>query len=499
MPVDVARHAALAAELLPPGRLLIGTDRPEGEAGTYAHVNPATGREQAGVGLASPDQVAAAVAAARAGFRAWKGMRPDERRAALLRLAELVRANAERIGGVLTLECAVPAGTAAALPRRAADYLEYYAGYADKLEGRVIPIFPESAFDYTLAEPYGVIGIISTWNGGISSVARKAGAALAAGNAVVVKPMELAPFSSLIFGDLALEAGLPAGTVNIVPGDAAAGSALVHHPGVDKISFTGGHHTARAILTEAAQTIKPVVLELGGKSGNIVFPDADLAAAGRFAGSVCMGMAGQGCIFPTRLIVHESVHDEVVATAVATARALPLGDPLDPATAVGPVVSAAAQQRILGMIERALAAGPRPAGELLLGGGRPDASADPSLADGFFVAPTILDKVDPTAEIAQEEVFGPVLGVLTFSDEEEAVALANATPYGLAGYVHTRDLARAHRVAAALDAGYVALNGFAALPASAPFGGFGRSGYGKEGGFAGLAEFLRTKNVYLPL
>jgi aldehyde dehydrogenase (NAD+) len=492
MPVDTARHEELARRLLPPGRLLIGGDRPDGEAGRVAHVNPATGRDQATVTLASPAQVDAAVGAAREAFRVWRGWRPDERRGALLRLAALVRERAEPIGELLSLEVAVPAATAAALPRRAADYLEYYAGWADKLEGAVIPVFPERAFDYTLAEPYGVIGVISTWNGGISSIARKAGAALAAGNTVVVKPMELAPFSSLLFGDLALEAGLPAGVVNVVPGDASAGAALVRHPGVNKISFTGGLSAARAILAGAAETVTPVVLELGGKSGNIVFPDADLEAAGRFAGTVCMGMAGQGCVFPTRLIVHEAVHDEVVATAVTTAAALPVGDPLDPATAVGPVVSVGQRDRILGMLERAR---DLPAGELLLGGG----GVGGDLADGFFVAPTIFDRVDATAEIVREEVFGPVLAVLTFRDEDEAVALANDTRYGLAGYVHTSDLRRAHRVAAALDAGYVSLNGFAALPASAPFGGFAASGFGKEGGRAGLDEFLRTKNVYLPL
>jgi aldehyde dehydrogenase (NAD+) len=383
----------------------------------------------------------------------------------------------------------VPAATAAGLPRRGADYLEYYAGLADKIEGQVIPIFPETAFDYTLPEPYGVIGLISTWNGGISSLARKAGAALAAGNTVVAKPMELAPFSSVVFGELALEAGFPPGVVNIVPGDAAAGEALVRHPGVDKLSFTGGIEAARAILRAAADNITPVVLELGGKSGNIVFPDADLEAAGRFAGTICMGMAGQGCVFPTRLIVHESVHDQIVSTAVSTASSLPVGDPLDPTTVVGPVVSAAHRDRIVGMLEQAQR---EQAGELRLGGHALD-------GEGFFLAPTIYDRVRSDASIAQQEVFGPVLSVLTFSDEDEAIALANDTKYGLAGYVHTSDLRRAHRVARALDAGYVSLNGFAALPASAPFGGFALSGYGKEGGRAGLDEFLRTKNVYLPL
>ena len=401
----------------------------------------------------------------------------------------LIRAQAERIGSILTLECAVPAATAAGLPRRGADYLEYYAGLADKIEGQVIPIFPETAFDYTLPEPYGVIGLISTWNGGISSLARKAGAALAAGNTVVAKPMELAPFSSVVFGELALEAGFPPGVVNIVPGDVTAGEALVRHPGVDKLSFTGGIEAARAILRAAADNVTPVVLELGGKSGNIVFPDADLEAAGRFAGTICMGMAGQGCVFPTRLIVHESVHDQIVETAVRTAASLPIGDPLDSTTVVGPVVSAGHRDRIVGMLEQAER---EQVGQLRLGGHALD-------GDGFFVAPTIYDRVRSDASIAQQEVFGPVLSVLTFADEDEAIALANDTKYGLAGYVHTSDLRRAHRVARALDAGYVSLNGFAALPASAPFGGFALSGYGKEGGRAGLEEFLRTKNVYLPL
>ncbi len=492
MPVDVARHTALAAQVLPPGRLLIGAEWSDrGGGGTFEHVNPATGREQATVALAGPDQIAAAVAAARQALPLWKGARPDERRNALLRLAGLIRRDVDRIASVLTLECAVPNATAGALPKRAADYLEYYAGLADKIEGQVIPIFPEVAFDYTLPEPYGVVGVISTWNGGISSLARKAGAALAAGNTVVIKPMELAPFSSLIFGELALEAGFPPGAVNVVPGDASAGEALVRHPDVDKLTFTGGIGAARAILAAAAENITPVVLELGGKSGNIIFPDADLEAAGRFAGMVCMGMAGQGCVFPTRLIVHESIHDQILETAVRTAAALPLGDPLEATTVVGPVINESQCERILAMIDRSRRDGE---GEIVLGGGR----VGGDLTAGFFIEPTVIDGVASDAAIAQNEVFGPVLSVLTFRDEDEAVSLANATRYGLAGYVHTTDLRRAHRVAAALDAGYVSLNGFAALPASAPFGGFARSGYGKEGGRAGLAEFLRTKNVYLP-
>jgi aldehyde dehydrogenase (NAD+) len=488
--IDVARHEELAGRLLPTATLLIGADRlPEGSGGVHEHVNPTTGRTQARVPLAGPDEVDRAVAAARAAFATWRAWRPDERRDALFRLAQLVRGDADAIGAVLTLECAVPAATAAGLPRRAADYLAYYAGLADKIEGAVIPIFPERAFDYTLAEPWGVVGVISTWNGGISSICRKAGAALAAGNTVVVKPMELAPFSVLRFGELAMEAGIPPGVVNVVPGDAAAGAALAGHPGIDKLTFTGGIQTAQRILAEAAPNLTPVVLELGGKSGNIVFPDADLEAAGRFAGAVCMGMAGQGCVFPTRLLVHEAVHDEVVERAVATASALPVGDPLEPTTAVGPVVSEGHRDRILGMLDTARAEG---SGRLVLGGSAIE-------GDGWFVEPTIFDGVDSGAYIAREEVFGPVLSVLTFADEDEAIALANDTRYGLAGYVHTNDLRRAHRVTAKLDAGYVSLNSFAALPASAPFGGFRMSGHGKEGGREGLLEFVRTKNVYLAM
>ena len=491
MTIAVDDHRRMAEQLLGGAALYIGDARlSSGSGGVHHHVNPATGRAQADVPLAGPDEIADAVGAARDAFGVWRRWRVDERRDALLRLAELVRAEAATIGAVLTLEAGVPAAVGAGLPRRAADYLAYYAGWADKLEGSTVPIFPENAFDYTLIEPLGVIGIISTWNGGISSICRKAGPALAVGNTVVVKPMELAPFSVMRFAELALEAGIPPGVVNVVPGDGAAGQALCEHPGVDKISFTGGIDTARKIMAAALTNVTPVVLELGGKSGNIVFPDADLAAAGTFSGAVCMGMAGQGCVFPTRLIVHEDVHDQVLERVVATAGALPLGDPLDATTVVGPVIDEGHRDRIMGMIDAARAEG---SGEVVLGGER----VGGDLSDGFFIRPTVIDRVDSRATIAQEEVFGPVLSVMTFADEEEAVALANDTRYGLAGYVHTDDLRRAHRVAAALDAGYVSLSSFAALPASAPFGGFGRSGIGKEGGREGLLEFTRTKNVYL--
>ncbi len=325
-------HARLADEVLTRGALLIdGTHHDRADGGTYDHVNPTTGQVQAEVVLAGRQEVDDAVRSARVGLARWQALRPDERRETLSGGSPSSSATtASKIASMLSLEAGVPSAVAGGLPGGAADYLAYYAGYADKLEGSVIPIFPENAFDYTVVEPWGVIGMISTWNGGISSISRKAGAALAAGNAVVVKSMELAPFSVLRFGELAQQAGIPDGVVNVISGGAEAGQALCEHPGVDKLSFTGGIETARRILAAAVENLTPVVLELGGKSGNIVFPDADLEAASRFAGAVCMGMAGQGCVFPTRLIVHEDVHDEVVTLAVAAARALPVGDPLDP-------------------------------------------------------------------------------------------------------------------------------------------------------------------------
>jgi aldehyde dehydrogenase (NAD+) len=493
MTVDVRRHERLAHELLSSHYLLIGADRIyTTTTDPVEHVNPATGHVQARVVMAGIDEVDRAVASAKQAQRVWWSWRPDERRNALLRLAGLVRDDVAEVAQVLCLEAGIPITMAAGLPKRAGDYLEYYAGFADKIEGQVIPIFPEQAFDYTLPEPYGVIAAISTWNGGISSLSRKAGAALAAGNAVVVKAMELAPFSAVRFGEYALRAGLPPGLLNVIVGGPDCGDALVRHADVSKVSFTGGVVTARKILAAAAESITPVVLELGGKSGNIVFADAELEAAGRFAGATPMGLAGQACVSPSRLIVHESVHDEVLATVIATTQALPLGDPMDARTVVGPVVSETQYNRILAMISTARESGN---GRLATGGS--PASGD--LAAGFYIEPTVFDGLDSGDFIAQEEVFGPVLSVLTFSDEDEAIELANDTGYGLAGYVHTNDVRRAHRVASKLDAGYISVNGFAALPASAPFGGHRLSGIGKEGGRAGLDEFLRLKNVYIPL
>jgi len=318
---------------------------------------------------------------------------------------------------------------------------------------------------------------------------QKAVPALAAGNTVVVKPPELAPFGALRFAELALEAGIPPGVLNVVVGGAAAGDALVRHPEVDKVSFTGGCATARLVMAAAAETLTPLTFELGGKSANIVFPDADLDGAASMAAMLgAVLLSGQGCALPTRLYVHDDVYDDVVARVVAQIEAVPVGDPFDPAVLMGPVVSERACERILGVIHRAVDEG---AGTLLTGGER----LGGALAAGYFVAPTVFGDVDHDSSLARDEIFGPVLSVLRFHDEDEVVDKANDSPFGLSAYLHTRDGARAQRIARRLDVGTVIVNGFPGMSPGAPFGGVKQSGFGREGGRAGIEEFVRRKNV----
>ena len=324
----------------------------------------------------------------------------------------------------------------------------------------------------------------------MSSIGMKLMPALAAGNTVVLKPSELTPYAVEHVMQLVGEAGLPDGVVNLVFGGPQTGEALVRHPIVQKVSFTGGPPTARKILAACADGLKPAVLELGGKSANIVFPDADLdAAATRNTFGVLGVMAGQGCAIPSRMLVHEDVYDEVADKVVTQARGMRCGDPFDPATVVGPVITKSAQERILGMIERAQSEG---AARLLVGGGVPGGD----LANGYFVEPTVFGDVDPASELGQVEVFGPVLSLMRFSSEEEAIEMANATPYGLSSYVYTSDLGRANRLIRRLHAGGVYINGAGpVVGCELPFGGVGISGFGREGGEEGLIEFLRTKAV----
>ena len=480
-------------QAVPSGDLLVGGDRVrETSAGSREQLDPSTGRRLATVALAGPDEIDAAVRAARDAQDDWLGLSPAQRRDVILRFAQLLDDCHEELSILRSLELGAP------LKRKrganmAVEYMRYFAGWVDKIEGRTIPVYPGRSLDYTVPEPYGTVAAITPWNGGVVSAAMKAIPALVAGNTVVVKPAELAVLSLLRFGELGLAAGLPPGALNIVPGAVAAGQALVTHPGVDKISFTGGTATAREVLRGAATNLTPVILELGGKSACIVFADADLdAAVATTVGLALAGMSGQGCVLPTRLVVQDPVYTEVEQRVVAAASSLVVGRPFDEGVQAGPVITEAACQRIVGTVEAAASRGD---GRLLAGGRR----LGGDLAEGFFVEPTVFGEVDNSSPIAREEIFGPVLSLVRFGDEAEALGIANDSPYGLGGLVFTRDVARAHRMADRLQVGSVGINAFAPMPPSAPFGGVKQSGFGREGGLAGVEEFLRPKNVYVDL
>jgi acyl-CoA reductase-like NAD-dependent aldehyde dehydrogenase len=488
MAIEV-QQATPASRELADAQLFVGGDWvAQGSAPSVGHVSPVTGEVQAQVAMAGPAEIDTAVAAARAALPAWRALPGDARRRSLQRIEQLVERDTPELARRTTLELGLPVTPAGHYPPMAAAYFGYYAGWADKIEGATIPLVPPTGFNYTVMEPYGVVGIIITWNGPLASIGMKVAPALAAGNCVILKSPELAPFAAEHFARLADEAGVPAGVLSVLPGGPDAGERLVRHRDVAKISFTGGGVTARKIMDAARETITPLALELGGKSANLLFADADLGDAVPRALNQCMANAGQGCSFPTRLLVERPVYDDVVTRLADLAGAVRVGDPWLPETQMGPVVCADAIERILGMIERGKRTARLVAGGNRLGG---------DLAAGFFLEPTVFADVVPDNELFQGEVFGPVLSVTPFDTEDEAVALANNTVYGLAAYIQSRDIARVQRLVPRLDAGTVHVNGKSAMPPSAPFGGYGESGYGREGGKAGLDEFLQIKNVFV--
>ncbi len=472
------------AQQLPTGLLIGGQWVQESSGGTMSHVNPATGRVQSEFPVAGIQEVDSAVTAARGALSLWRGLAPPARAVVLHRIAEGMRAHADELGILTTLENGTLNRYASSFVEFGASWFDYYAGWTDKLHGAHIPY--AGALDYTILEPYGVVGIFLTWNGPTGSIGMKAAAALAAGCTVIIKTPELAPFTTNVFGAICAEAGLPDGVVNILSGGADTGYALVRHPEVDKISFTGGPETAKAIQAACAESLTPLVLELGGKSANLVFADADLDRAAADAAAGICGLQGQVCNAPTRLLVQRSVYDELLDRVVSLIEATKVGDPFAEDSTMGPVISERAANRIMGVIESAEA---EEGMELLTGGTR-------LAGDGFFITPAVFTASSNASSLAQHEVFGPVLATLAFDDEEEALSLANDSTYGLAAYLYTRDLSRAHRMATGLDAGSIGVNGGSGLAGpSAPFGGFKQSGYGKEGGIEGILEYTRTKNV----
>lgn len=480
------------SEALIENRPLIGADRPsQTSLGERDHINPATGKVQASVRIGGKAEIDAAVSAAVTGQQAWQALGPEARRDCLLRLAALVEADASNLLHMAALECGTPLSSNGA--GLALSWIRYYAGWADKIEGSCNEPFGVSGLSYARHEPIGVIGVIIPWNSPMVAICMSAILALAAGNAVVLKPPAQTPFVALRIGALALEAGLPPGALNVVPGDAEAGEALIAHPQVGKISFTGGEAVAKSVMRSAADHLKPVALELGGKSANLVFADADLDAAAAMAASCSLiPLAGQGCVLPTRVYAQAAIFDEFVARVEAHAKAYRLGDPLDMATIIGPVISEAAAQRIMGVIDRAKAE----SGGMLVAGGQRGQGA---LAAGSFVEPTVFAGVAHDSHIAREEVFGPVLSIIRFDQDDEAVRMANDSRFGLGAFLHTSDLKRAHTVAARLEAGCVAVNGMLPMAPNQIFGGVKQSGFGREGGRPGLEEFMQIKQVLLHL
>jgi aldehyde dehydrogenase (NAD+) len=471
------------------GGLLIGGDRvTHASGGTYAHIYPATGQPNAHIPLAGADEIDRAVASAWDAHRAWMSLTVDRRRDLLIDLADAVHENLEDLTRLNVHDYAVPisfAGNAILLER----FLRHFAGYVDKPHGATTPV--TGSFDINLIErePYGVVGVITPWNGSLVVTGSCVAPALAAGNAVVLKPSEVAPLAALRFGELCVEVGLPAGLVNVVPAGPEGGDALVRHAGIRKIHFTGGDATARKVLEAAAANLTPVVAELGGKSANIVFDDADLDSAAMLsAHQGPLMQSGQSCACASRVLVHESVYDAFAEKFVGVIEASTIGDPFDPQVVFGPVISRVAADRILGVIEDAVTKG---SGELLVGGRR----LGGELAQGYYIEPTVIVGVDNASALAQSETFGPVVSIIKVSDETEAVRIANDTPYGLNAFVQTTDLRRAHRVARQLEAGSVWINQFSDISPQGPYGGYKQSGFGRTGGLEGLHEFMQIKNV----
>jgi aldehyde dehydrogenase (NAD+) len=484
-------NADSAAGPLPHHPLLIAGEWREGRARRrFDAINPYSARAWATVAQAEAEDVAAAIAAARDTFeRTWNRRSGYERGRLMTKLADLLEGDAERMGRLESTDNGKIIRETRTQMVLAARQYRFFAGYADKLWGRQIPLDQRDVFDYATREPLGVVALITAWNSPMGLLANKLAPALAAGNCAVIKPSEHASVTTLEFCRFVEAAGFPPGVVNVVCGAAEIGRALVDG-GVDKVSFTGSAAVGREIAAAAGRRLVPVTLELGGKSPNIIFEDANLehAAVGALAG--IFGATGQTCVAGSRLLVQRSVHDRIIETLGERAGRVRLGDPLDPATDMGTVANEPQFRRILAFIERARSEGAR----LVAGGG---AARGPGLEHGFFIEPTVFGEVRNEMEIAQEEVFGPVLAVIPFEDEEEAIRLANATRYGLAAGVWTENLSRALRVTRALRAGQVWVNTYRSLAVQTPFGGFKESGFGREKGEEALSEYLASKNVMI--
>ena len=472
-------------------KLLIGGVWVDGVASTTIAVeNPYDGSKIADVAEATAADVDRAVEAAECAFPAWRALAAHERGRLLLKLADRIEQQANELARLEAIDTGHPIRDCLALdvPRTALCY-RYFGGMADKLEGSVVPV-DVGFLNYVEREPIGVVGAIVPWNFPLMFTSWKMGPALAAGNTVVIKPSEITPLTTLRIGELMMEVGIPAGVVNIVTGYGhTAGQRIAEHPRIGKVAFTGSTATGRRVVEASAGNLKKVQLELGGKGPNIVFADADIAAAVGGSAFAIFHNQGQACIAGSRLIVHESVADEVLERFTALSKSIRLGNPLDPETEMGPLTSRLHQQRVLSYVDVAKDEG----GQIRTAGKAPSGAA---FANGCFIEPTIV-RAKPGDRVAREEVFGPFVTVLTFRTDEEALAIANGTDYGLGAGLWTRDISRAHRFARELHAGMVWINCYKRVHPASPFGGVGMSGYGREMGFEAMREYTQPKSVWV--
>jgi len=475
-------------------QLLIGGERPEAADGrTFVTLDPATGHEIARVAHAGPEDAERAVAAARSAFSdgPWSSMPASGRERLMHALADAIEAHAEEIAQIESLDNGKPVGLAQYVDvNGAVGHLRYFAGWPTKIEGDVLPVSAPNMHCYTRREPVGVCAQIIPWNFPLLMAAWKLGPALAAGCTVVLKPAEQTPLSALRVGELALEVGFPPGVLNVLTGDGSTGAALVDSPGIDKIAFTGSTVVGREIGAKAGGALKRVTLELGGKSPNIILPDADIDAAVKGSFQAIYFNSGQACNAGSRLFVPAERFDEVMSALADAAKGARLGPGLDPGTQLGPLVSAEQQQRVMDYIDAGRAEG----AEVLAGG-----EAALTGSGGYFVSPTLFSTTSDELRISREEIFGPVLVASPYDSLEEVAARANDGEYGLAAGVWTRDLSNAHKLAAKLRAGMVYINTWGAVDPSAPFGGFKASGIGREHGHDGLDAYLETKTVWAAL